>query len=57
MVNGVERGNWEDSAEFPGIVPAEPRYSWYDEDNDTWYLGADLRTLRDLWDGDANANA
>lgn len=44
MANGIKEcgGNAEDSSQFP-------RYSWYDEDNDTWYFAQNVRALRELW--------
>lgn len=52
MANGIEErrgGNREGSAEFP-------RYSWYDEDNDTWYFAPSVRALRELWSQEEKQN-
>ncbi len=63
MVSGVEmenghrgngsRGNSEDSVEFPGMAPRQS-YSWYDDNNDTWYFASSIEELRNLWENLAN---
>ena len=52
MANGVEmnnerRGNGDDTTEFPG-------YSWYDDNNDTWYFASSIEELQNLWENLAN---
>ena len=51
-MNNERRGNSEDSAEFPGNAPQ--RYSWYDDNNDTWYFASSIEELRNLWENLAN---
>ena len=59
MASGIEgrcgngsRGNSEDSAEFPGTAPR--KYSWYDENNDTWYFASSIEELQNLWENLSN---
>lgn len=46
-MSGRRGGNSEDSAEFP-------RYSWYDENNDTWYFASSIEELQNLWENLSN---
>lgn len=51
-IEGRRGGNSGDSAEFPGT--ASRQYSWYDEDNDTWYLASSIEELQNLWENLSN---
>lgn len=51
-MNNEHRGNSEDSVEFPGTAPQQ--YSWYDDNNDTWYFASSIEELRNLWENLAN---